>query len=246
MFKFLFGGGEAEKPAHEIRFIFSGLDHQGKTALLYKLKTGTVPQTVPSVGFEVERLEALKGPRGTPTVWALGGGCKLRELYHHYVPGTSVVFWLIACDEPPHRIQDSLRELKHFLATSATTLNKQQDESSEPSLLQQIVFLITKVDKITGGHAAIRTHCDWLVSQFQPVAEEALKSEAWQKLKPFGAPKINFAKCSLMTPDGLNEVNALIWNITHTSKKPLGGKNLWGQEVVEDEKSKKNENDDDE
>lgn len=54
----------------ETRILMLGLDGAGKTTILYKLKLGEAVSSVPTIGFNVERLEYKNL---TMNVWDVGG-----------------------------------------------------------------------------------------------------------------------------------------------------------------------------
>jgi small GTP-binding protein domain len=61
----------------DARIIILGLDAAGKTTLLYKLKLGEIVTTIPTIGFNVERVEYKNI---NFTVWDVGGQDKIRPL----------------------------------------------------------------------------------------------------------------------------------------------------------------------
>lgn len=54
----------------EMRILMVGLDAAGKTTILYKLKLGEVVSSVPTIGFNVEKVEYKNI---SFTVWDIGG-----------------------------------------------------------------------------------------------------------------------------------------------------------------------------
>lgn len=69
----------------EMRILMVGLDAAGKTTILYKLKLGEVVSSVPTIGFNVEKVQYKNI---SFTVWDIGGQDKLRLLWRHYFQGT--------------------------------------------------------------------------------------------------------------------------------------------------------------
>nr|GMC62401.1 ADP-ribosylation factor 1-like 2 [Ipomoea batatas]GMC87752.1 ADP-ribosylation factor 1-like 2 [Ipomoea batatas] len=65
----------------EMRVVMLGLDAAGKTTILYKLHIGEVLSTVPTIGFNVEKVQYKNV---IFTVWDVGGQEKLRPLWRHY------------------------------------------------------------------------------------------------------------------------------------------------------------------
>ena len=81
----------------DARIVMVGLDAAGKTTVLYKLKLNDVVTTIPTIGFNVERVE-YKSLR--MTIWDIGGQDKLRPLWRHYYENTNgVIFVVDSCDE---------------------------------------------------------------------------------------------------------------------------------------------------
>lgn len=80
----------------EMRVVMLGLDAAGKTTILYKLHIGEVLTTVPTIGFNVEKVQYKNVMF---TVWDVGGQEKLRPLW-----------WVAAAHKwqqiPPHRSSD--------------------------------------------------------------------------------------------------------------------------------------------
>ncbi|KAH9607355.1 hypothetical protein KSS87_020126 [Heliosperma pusillum] len=69
----------------EMRVVMLGLDAAGKTTILYKLHIGEVLSTVPTIGFNVEKVQYKNVMF---TVWDVGGQEKLRPLWRHYFNNT--------------------------------------------------------------------------------------------------------------------------------------------------------------
>jgi len=80
----------------EMRVVMLGLDAAGKTTILYKLHIGEVLTTVPTIGFNVEKVQYKNV---VFTVWDVGGQEKLRPLWRHYfnntvrTEATSLIWW---------------------------------------------------------------------------------------------------------------------------------------------------------
>lgn len=69
-----------------------GLDAAGKTTILYKLHIGEVLSTVPTIGFNVEKVQ-YKNVQFT--VWDVGGQEKLRPLWKHYFNNTDALIYVV-------------------------------------------------------------------------------------------------------------------------------------------------------
>ncbi|CAN0474714.1 unnamed protein product [Ectocarpus sp. 12 AP-2014] len=95
----------------EKRLLLLGLDAAGKTSLLYRLHLNEVVTTIPTIGFNVERVEYN---RMMMTIWDIGGQTKLRPLWHHYFINTDALIFVV--DSNDHeRIEEARDELFHIL-----------------------------------------------------------------------------------------------------------------------------------
>ncbi|KAH9537280.1 hypothetical protein CY35_16G043400 [Sphagnum magellanicum] len=80
----------------EMRVVMLGLDAAGKTTILYKLHIGEVLSTVPTIGFNVEKVQYKNVEF---TVWDVGGQEKLRPLWRHYFNNTDGLIYVVdSCD----------------------------------------------------------------------------------------------------------------------------------------------------
>ncbi|KXS16966.1 ADP ribosylation factor 79F [Gonapodya prolifera JEL478] len=76
----------------ELKIILVGLDSAGKTTILYKLKLGEAVMTLPTIGFNVER---VVWKNLTFTVWDVGGQDRIRSLWRHYYAGVQGIIFVI-------------------------------------------------------------------------------------------------------------------------------------------------------
>ncbi|KAJ8490434.1 hypothetical protein OPV22_012155 [Ensete ventricosum] len=76
----------------EMRVAMLGLDAAGKTTILYKLHIGEVLSTVPTIGFNVEKVQYKNV---VFTVWDVGGQEKLRPLWRHYFCNTDALIYVV-------------------------------------------------------------------------------------------------------------------------------------------------------
>jgi len=79
-------------PKRETRILMLGLDNAGKTTILHRLNLGEVVITIPTIGFNVEKLEFGKM---NMTVWDIGGQQKIRPLWRHYFMGTQALIYVV-------------------------------------------------------------------------------------------------------------------------------------------------------
>lgn len=78
--------------SREMKVVMLGLDAAGKTTILYKLHIGEVLSTVPTIGFNVEKVQ-YKNVQFT--VWDVGGQEKLRPLWKHYFSTTDGLIYVV-------------------------------------------------------------------------------------------------------------------------------------------------------
>lgn len=106
-------------PKRETRMLMLGLDNAGKTTILMRLQLGEVVSTIPTIGFNVEKLEFGKM---NMTVWDIGGQMKIRPLWRHYYEGTQGLIYVVDSNDVD-RIDNDLgdcakEELHRLLAES--------------------------------------------------------------------------------------------------------------------------------
>ena len=95
----------------DTRILMLGLDAAGKTTCLYKMKLGELVTTVPTIGFNVERIDYRNLQM---TIWDVGGQDKIRPLWKHYYENTDALIWIVdSCDND--RMQEARHELHHVL-----------------------------------------------------------------------------------------------------------------------------------
>jgi len=106
----------------EMRILMLGLDAAGKTTVLYKLKLGEVVTTIPTVGFNVEKVEY---GNISFTVWDIGGQDKIRRLWRYYFQGTQGLVFVVDSSDRD-RVEDAREELAKVLG---------EDEMRDAALL---------------------------------------------------------------------------------------------------------------
>ncbi|XP_077014299.1 ADP-ribosylation factor-like protein 11 [Tamandua tetradactyla] len=96
----------------EARVVIMGLDSAGKTTLLYRLKGYELVETLPTVGFNVEPLEAPG--HVSLTFWDVGGQTQLRASWKDYLEDTDILVYVLdSTDEA--RLPEALVELGEIL-----------------------------------------------------------------------------------------------------------------------------------
>lgn len=94
-----------------MRILMVGLDAAGKTTILYKLKLGEVVTTIPTIGFNVERVEYRNI---SFTVWDVGGQDKIRPLWRYYYENIQGLIFVVDSNDRD-RVEDAREELHRML-----------------------------------------------------------------------------------------------------------------------------------
>merc|ERR1712070_1124361 len=120
----------------EMRMLMVGLDAAGKTTILYKLKLGEVVTTIPTIGFNVEKVEYKNI---NFTVWDIGGQDKIRKLWRYYYQNTQGLIFVVDSNDR-ESIEDARDELAKMLsedemrdAVLLVIANKQDLPNSMPA-----------------------------------------------------------------------------------------------------------------
>lgn len=96
----------------EAQVVMMGLDSAGKTTILYKLKGNQLVDTLPTVGFNVEPLEAPG--HVSLTLWDIGGQTQLRATWKDYLEGIDLLVYVLdSTDEA--RLPEAVAELQEVL-----------------------------------------------------------------------------------------------------------------------------------
>lgn len=115
-------------PCSNYHIVMLGLDSAGKTTALYRLKFDQYLNTVPTIGFNCEKVKMKSGQmKGiTFVVWDIGGQDKLRPLWRSYSRGTDgIVFVVDSVDD--ERMEEAKMELIRLI--------KQPDKQGTPILV---------------------------------------------------------------------------------------------------------------
>ncbi|XP_037113569.1 ADP-ribosylation factor-like protein 4D [Syngnathus acus] len=104
-----------------LHIVVIGLDNAGKTSLLYRLKLQEFVETIPTKGFNMERIKVamgnLKANALTFQVWDVGGQEKLRPLWKSYTRRTDGLVFVVDAAEA-ERMEEAKMEL-HRITRSA-------------------------------------------------------------------------------------------------------------------------------
>ncbi|XP_059142675.1 ADP-ribosylation factor-like protein 4C [Physella acuta] len=80
-----------------IQIVMVGLEGTGKTTLLYRLKFGQYTSTIPTIGFNCEKVEVQEGKaRGvTFSIWDIGGKDNMRPLWKSYLRSANGILFVV-------------------------------------------------------------------------------------------------------------------------------------------------------
>ncbi|NWW27107.1 ARL14 protein, partial [Falcunculus frontatus] len=92
--------------------VMLGLDSAGKSTLLYKLRYKDAFLTTPTIGFNVDMIEA--GKDFTLTFWDVGGQKKMRELWSNFLEDTDGLLYVVDSSDK-RRLEESRREFELIL-----------------------------------------------------------------------------------------------------------------------------------
>eukprot|EP01090_Pellita_catalonica_P021936 TRINITY_DN834_c0_g2_i1.p1 TRINITY_DN834_c0_g2~~TRINITY_DN834_c0_g2_i1.p1 ORF type:complete len:183 (+),score=38.94 TRINITY_DN834_c0_g2_i1:68-616(+) len=93
------------------QILLIGLDSAGKTAVIYKLQLGENVQTVPTIGFNVEKVSYNKLDF---TIFDVGGQDRIRTLWHYYYAGTNGIIFVVDSSDT-ERLKEARDELHKTL-----------------------------------------------------------------------------------------------------------------------------------
>merc|ERR1711953_1625931 len=104
--KEIFSSFEQEK-----RILMLGLDAAGKTTIVYNLQLGEVVHTIPTIGFNVEKISYKNVDM---TLWDVGGQTKIRPLWRHYYVNTDALIWVVDSTDK-ERLQESKESFREVI-----------------------------------------------------------------------------------------------------------------------------------
>lgn len=134
-----------------LHIVVIGLDSAGKTSLLYRLKLKEFVKTIPTKGFNTEKIKVAVGTSRAITfqVWDVGGQEKLRPLWKSYTRRTDGIVFVVDSTEL-ERMEEARVELHKITRTSENQgvpvlilANKQDQDSA---------LTVTEVEKMLSIH----------------------------------------------------------------------------------------------
>ncbi len=134
-----------------LHVVVIGLDSAGKTSLLYRLKLKEFVKTIPTKGFNTEKIKVAVGTSRTINfhVWDVGGQEKLRPLWKSYTRRTDGMVFVVDSTEL-ERMEEAKVELHKITRTSENQgvpvliLANKQDQDSALS--------VSEVEKLLSVH----------------------------------------------------------------------------------------------
>ncbi|XP_046887926.1 ADP-ribosylation factor-like protein 4D [Hypomesus transpacificus] len=102
-----------------LHVVVIGLDSAGKTSLLYRLKLKEFVKTIPTKGFNTEKIKVAVGSSRAISfqVWDVGGQEKLRPLWKSYTRRTDGMVFVVDSTEV-ERMEEAKVELHKITRTS--------------------------------------------------------------------------------------------------------------------------------
>lgn len=101
----------------QVQVLLLGLDNAGKSTLLYKLKRNVSVSTVPTIGFNVEMLDARRnGKRIAVTLWDVGGQETMRQHWQKYHQNVAAVVFVVDASDR-RRMREARGELERTLGS---------------------------------------------------------------------------------------------------------------------------------
>ena len=90
-------GGSLAKLDSPVHLVMLGLDSAGKSTVLYRLKFDQYVNTVPTVGFNCEKVKGTSGKaKGVSfMIWDVGGQDKVRPLWRSYTRNTDGIVFVV-------------------------------------------------------------------------------------------------------------------------------------------------------
>lgn len=90
-----------------------GLDNAGKSTILYRMQSGQYCETIPTIGFNCEKVKGKLGRSKNVnfTIWDVGGQDRVRPLWRTYAKGAEGIMFVIDSAD-----QETLEESKTELS----------------------------------------------------------------------------------------------------------------------------------
>ncbi|KAJ0005970.1 hypothetical protein NQD34_015864 [Periophthalmus magnuspinnatus] len=87
--------GSSLSSFQSLHIVLLGLDSAGKTTVLYRLKLNEFVNTVPTIGFNSEKIRLNTAKGLSVHLWDVGGQEKLRPLWKSYSRGADGIIYVV-------------------------------------------------------------------------------------------------------------------------------------------------------
>lgn len=145
-----------------LHVVVIGLDSAGKTSLLYRLKLTEFVETIPTKGFNMERIKVSTGSSKanstTFQVWDVGGQEKLRPLWKSYTRRTDGLVFVVDAAEA-ERMEEAKVELHRITRSTENQgipvlvlANKQDLDGAMSALEVEKVLALHELSSSTLHH----------------------------------------------------------------------------------------------
>ncbi|XP_063704215.1 ADP-ribosylation factor-like protein 4C isoform X2 [Culicoides brevitarsis] len=208
-----------------------GLDSAGKTTVLYRLKFDQYLNTVPTIGFNCEKVRGVGKAKGVSfLVWDVGGQEKLRPLWRSYTRCTDgIVFVVDSVDT--ERIEEAKMELMRTakcpenIGVPVLVLANKQDlpGALDPKEIEKLLGLheLTFAAPVVSSSNCTGASSSTSSTQLSQAAAAAAAAQQQQQSSPSGMPlKMYHVQSSCaVTGEGLNEGLEVLYEMITKKRK---------------------------
>uniref|UniRef100_A0A915IQB1 Uncharacterized protein n=1 Tax=Romanomermis culicivorax TaxID=13658 RepID=A0A915IQB1_ROMCU len=189
--------GDFFQPGH-MQIVIVGLDNAGKSTILYRLKLGRYVTTMPTIGFNCEKIRPSYGTaKGISfSLWDVGGQDKIRPLWKSYIRHTHAILFVVDSSDE-ERFEEAKVELSNLI------------RSNEISSQAPIVLLANKQD----------------LPLAKSKLEIEKRLTAGQENFLLNGHSLTVVPCCAVSGDGLDDFFDLIYDLIIKSRKSAKMKN---------------------
>ncbi|KAI6649071.1 ADP ribosylation factor 1 [Oopsacas minuta] len=130
-------------PNRKVNIVILGIDQAGKTTFLYRIKYQELFPTIPTIGFNIEKVKI--GDQHMATLWDVGGQDRLRAIWPHYYKGIDGIIFLVDSSDASR-----LPEAKYELHNAYTSRELHQVPLLVLANKQDLPHAMTSEDIVTG------------------------------------------------------------------------------------------------
>ncbi|CAG5122451.1 unnamed protein product [Candidula unifasciata] len=144
--------------APSVQVVMVGLEGTGKTTILYRLKFGQYTSSIPTIGFNHEKIEITEGKaKGvTFTVWDIGGKDNMRPLWKSYLRSADGILFVVDSSDK-ESMEEARIELMKLVKTqnphNIPTLVIANKQDLRESLPPEEVAKAVGVSELSSSHA---------------------------------------------------------------------------------------------